>query len=324
MTKKILTASLLAALLVGIVPGAAAQDFPSRPIRIVVPYPPGGNVDITARTVQAALGEALGQQVLVDNRPGAGGTTGSGQVAKSSPDGYTLLLGSSATISTAPAVYRNIAYDPLKDLTAIGPIQSTPMVITAALKTPVQSYAEFLAYVKTKGAPVSIASPGAGTSNHLALELWTRQAGISLLHVPYKGAGPAIADLLGGQVDAMIDQLSASIGHIRDGRFKALAVTSKSRSAQLPNVPTLHELGVTDFDVGTFTGIFGPAGIPAPVVAKLHAALRKALAIDSVRERYRSMGVEVMDMRQEEFAAYVKADVEKWRKVAREANIVVE
>jgi tripartite-type tricarboxylate transporter receptor subunit TctC len=312
------TILLLAALSV------AAQEFPAKPVRIVVPYPPGGNVDITARTLQAALGEALGQQVVVDNRPGAGGTTGSGQVAKSPPDGYTLLLGSSATISTAPAVYRNITYDPLRDLTAIGPIQTTPMVITAALKTPAQSHTEFLAYVKTKGAPVSIASPGAGTSNHLALELWMRQAGITLLHVPYKGAGPAITDLLGGQVDAMIDQLSASIGHIREGRIKALAVTSRTRSAQLPNVPTLHELGVKDFEVGTFTGIFGPAGMPAPVIDRLAAALRKALTVESVRERYRAMGVEVMDMSQPEFAAYVKADYEKWRKVAREANIVVE
>ena len=318
-----LAASLLAAL-VGTVPPAAAQEFPAKPVRIVVPYPPGGNVDITARTVQAALGEALGQQVLVDNRPGAGGTTGSGQVAKSPPDGYTLLLGSSATISTAPAVYRNITYDPLKDLTAIGPIQSTPMVITAALKTPVQSYAEFLAYVKTKGTPVSIASPGAGTSNHLALELWMRQAGISLLHVPYKGAGPAITDLLGGQVETMIDQLSASIGHIREGRMRALAVTSRARSPQLPTVPTLAELGVKDFEVGTFTGLFGPGGMPAPVVEKLAAALKKALAVDSVRARYRAMGVEVMDMSRAEFSDYVRADLEKWRKVAREANIVVE
>jgi tripartite-type tricarboxylate transporter receptor subunit TctC len=324
MTKKILTASLLTALLVGIVPDAAAQDFPNRPIRVIVPYPPGGNVDITARTVQTALGEVLGQQVLVENRPGAGGTTGSGLVAKSSPDGYTLLLGSSATISTAPAVYRNISYDPLKDLTAIGPIQSTPMVITAALKTPVQSYAEFLAYVKTKGTPVSIASPGAGTSNHLALELWMRQAGISLLHVPYKGAGPAITDLLGGQVETMIDQLSASIGHIREGRMRALAVTSRARSPQLPAVPTLAELGVKDFEAGTFTGLFGPGGMPVPVVARLTAALKKALAMEPVREKYRAMGVEVMDMGQPEFAAYVRTDVEKWRRVAREANIVVE
>jgi tripartite-type tricarboxylate transporter receptor subunit TctC len=318
-----LTAGLLAAW-VGTVPSAAAQEFPNRPVRIVVPYPPGGNVDITARTVQAALAEALGQQVLVENRPGAGGTTGSAQVAKSPPDGYTLLLGSSGTITNAPAVYKNITYDPVKDFIAIGPIQSTPMVLTAAPKTPVQNYSEFLSYVKTKGSPVSVASAGSGTSNHLALELLMRQANLQLLHVPYKGSGPAITDLLGSQVDAMVDQLSASIGHIRDGRMKALAVTSKARSPQLPAVPTLIELGVRDFEVSTFTGIFGPAGMPAPVVERLTAALKKAVAVESVRERYRSMGVEMMDMSQSEFAAYVKTDFEKWRKVAREGNIVVE
>jgi tripartite-type tricarboxylate transporter receptor subunit TctC len=293
-------------------------------VRIVVPWPPGGNVDITARTVQAALSDALGQQVVVENRPGAGGTTGSAQVAKSPPDGYTLLLGSSGTITNAPAVYKNISYDPVKDLTAIGPIQSTPMVLTAAPKTPVQNYSDFLSYIKTKNSPVSVATAGNGSSNHLALELLMRQANLQLLHVPYKGSGPAITDVLGSQVDAMIDQLSASIGHIREGRMKALAVTSKARSAQLPNVPTLAELGVSNFEVGTFTGIFGPAGLPPAVVERLHGALKKALAVDSVRDKYRSMGVEVMDMSQAEFAAYVKTDFEKWRLVAKERNIVVE
>ena len=308
-------------LLVGMVP-AGAQDFPSRPVRIVVPWPPGGNVDITARTVQAALGEALGQQVLVENRPGAGGTVGTAQVVKSSPDGYTLLLGSSGTVTNAPAVYKNITYDPIKDLVAVGPIQSTPMVLTAAPKTPVSNWQDFVLLAKTR--TVSVATAGNGSSNHLALELLVRQAKLPLLHVPYKGSGPAITDLLGSQVDAMVDQLSASIGHIRDGRLKALAVTSKTRSPQLPNVPTLDELGVKDFEVSTFTGIFGPAGMPAPVADKLHAALKKALAVDSVREKYRSMGVEVMDMSPAAFTAYVKADYEKWRQVAREANIVVE
>jgi len=318
-----LAASLLAAM-VGAVPSAAAQDFPNRPLRIVVPYPPGGNVDITARTVQSALSEVLGQQVLVDNRPGAGGTTGSAQVAKSSPDGYTLLLGSSGTITNAPAVYKNIAYDPVRDFIAVGAIQTTPMVLTAAPKTPVQNYSEFLSYIKTKNSPVSIATAGAGTSNHLALELLMRQAKLTLLHVPYKGSGPAITDVLGSQVDGMIDQLSASIGHIREGRMKALAVTSRARSPQLPNVPTLIELGVKDFEVGTFTGIFGPAGMPAAVTEKLHLALKKALTVESVRERYRSMGVEIMDLSQAEFSAYVKTDFEKWRQIARERNIVVE
>ena len=301
-----------------------AQEFPNKPLRIVVPWPPGGNVDITARTVQAALSEALGQQVLVENRPGAGGTTGSGQVAKSPPDGYTLLLGSSGTVTNAPAVYKNISYDPVKDLTAIGPIQSVPMVLTLAPKTPAATYAEFLSYIKTKNAPASIASAGNGSSNHLAIELLMHQAGLNLLHVPYKGSGPAIIDLLGSQVDSMLDQMTASIGHIREGRMKAIAVTSKARSPQLPNVPTLDELGVKGFEVGTFTGLFGPAGLPAPVVAKLHAALRKALAVDSVRDKYRSMGVEIMDLSQADFAAYVKTDFEKWLRIARERNIVVE
>jgi tripartite-type tricarboxylate transporter receptor subunit TctC len=314
----------IAALLLLFVSCAQAQDFPAKPLRIVVPWPPGGNVDITARTVQAALGDALGQQVLVENRPGAGGTVGTGQVAKSAPDGYTLLLGSSGTITNAPAVYRNISYDPVKDLTAIGPIQSTPMVLTAAPKTPVQNYSDFLIYIKNKNSPVSVATAGNGSSNHLALELLMRQANLPLLHVPYKGSGPAITDLIGSQVDAMVDQLSASIGHIRDGRMKALAVTSRTRSAQLPNVPTLIESGVANFEVSTFTGLFGPAGLPAPVLSKLAAALKKALGVESVRERYRTMGVEVMDMSQPDFAAYVKADYEKWRLVAKERNIVVE
>jgi tripartite-type tricarboxylate transporter receptor subunit TctC len=321
MAKRILTASLLAVLM-GIVPAAAAQDFPNKPVRIVVPWPPGGNVDITARTVQAALGDALGQQVIVENRPGAGGTTGSGQVAKASPDGYTLLLGSSGTVTNAPAVYKNITYDPVKDLTAVGPIQSTPMVITLAPKTPASSWQEFVSYSKTK--TVSIATAGNGSSNHLALELLMRQANLPLLHVPYKGSGPAITDVLGSQVDGMVDQLSASIGHIREGRMKAIAVTSRARSPQLPNVPTLAELGVKDMEVGTFTGLFGPAGMPAPVVDRLSGALKKALAQEAVREKYRSMGVEVMDMTQPDFAAYVKGDYEKWRQVARERNIVVE
>jgi len=301
-----------------------AQDFPSKPVRIVVPWPPGGNVDITARTVQAALAEALGQQVLVENRAGAGGTIGTAAVAKSPADGYTLLLGSSGTVTVAPAVYRNIAYDPIKDLTSIGGIQVTPLVLTAAPNTPVKSYLEFISYIKTKNAPVSIASAGNGSTNHLVIELLMRQANLRLVHVPYKGSGPAITDLLGSQVESMVDQLSASIGHIREGRMKALAVTSKSRSAMLPNVPTLDELGVQGFEASTFTGLFGPAGLPAPVVERLYGALRKALANETVRERYRQMGVEVIESGHTEFAAYVRADFEKWRRVAREGNISVE
>ncbi len=317
-----LTSALLAEL-VGTVP-VLAQDFPNRPVHIVVPWPPSGNVDITARTVAPALGDALGQQVVVDNRPGAGGTIGSAQVAKSTPDGYTLLLGSSGTISSAPAVFKTINYDPLKDFVAVGAIQYVPMVLTAAPKTPAATYAEFVAYVKTKGAPVSVASAGSGSSNHLAIELLIRQAKLPLLHIPYKGSGPAITDLLGSQVESMVDQLTASIDHIRGGRLKALAVTSLTRSPLLPNVPTLDESGVKGYEAGTYTGIFAPSATPPAVIAKLHAALRKALSNEGVKERYRAMGADVWEMSQAEFDTYVRADVEKWRKVAREANIVVD
>jgi tripartite-type tricarboxylate transporter receptor subunit TctC len=301
-----------------------AQDYPSRPIRLIVPWPPSGNVDITARAVAPALGEILGQQVVVENRPGAAGSVGSGQVAKSAPDGYTLLLGSSGTITAGPAVWKNVSYDPLKDLTAVGAIQAVPIVLTVAPKTPVATFGEFQAMVKSRPGAVSVASAGSGSSNHLAIELLMRMGDLKMLHVPYKGSGPAISDLLGSQVESMMDQLTASIGHIRSGRIKALAISSPRRSPLLPEVPTLDELGVKGYEALTFTGIFAPANLPPEVLGKLHAAMRRALAMDLVKERYRSMGVEILDMSQPDFAAYVRNDYEKWRKVAREGNIVVE
>ena len=299
-----------------------AQDFPSKPIRIVVPWPPSGNVDITARTVAPAFGEALGHGAIVENRAGAAGAIGSAAVAKSAPDGYTLLLGSSGTITAGPAVWKNRQYDPVKELVAIGGIQSVPIVLTAASKTPVATYAEFVTLAKAK--QVSIASAGSGSSNHLAIELLMRMANLNLLHVPYKGSGPALTDLLGSQVETMMDQLTASIGHIREGRIKAIAISSAKRSPLLPNVPTLDEAGVKGYEAATFTGLFAPAGIPKSTLDKLHAALRKALSNEAVRERFRGMGVEIIEMGQPEFAAYVGADYQKWLKVAREGNIVVE
>jgi len=305
-----------------LVSAANAQDFPTKPVRILVPWPPSGNVDITARTVAPAFGEALGQQVVVENRAGAAGAIGSAAVAKSPADGYTLLLGSSGTITAGPAVWKNRQYEPLKDFVAVGPIQSVPIVLTAAPKTPVSNYAEFLSLEKSK--QVSVASAGSGSSNHLALELLMRMANLNLLHVPYKGSGPAITDLLGSQVDCMMDQLTASIGHIRDGRIKAIAISSARRSPLLPNVPTLDESGVKGYEALTWTGIFAPGGTPAAVVEKLSVSLRKALVNPAVRERFGGMGVEIMDMGQAEFAAYVRTDYDKWQKVAREGNIVVE
>jgi len=306
-----------------LVTGAQAQEFPDHALRLVVPWPPSGNVDITARTVAPAFAEALGQQVVVENRAGAGGRIGTEAVAKSPADGYTLLLGSSGTVTAGPAVFKTRPYEP-KDLVAIGPIQSVPIVLTVALKTPATSYAEFVALAKKKPGGVSIASAGSGSSNHLAIELLMRMADLKLLHVPYKGSGPALIDLLGGQVESMMDQLTASIGHIRDNRIRPLAISSRTRSPLLPGVPTLDELGVKGYEAETWTGIFAPAGVPPAVIQKLNAALRRATSNEAVRERYRGMGVQVMDMTQAEFAAYVRADYDKWLRVARDGNIVVD
>jgi tripartite-type tricarboxylate transporter receptor subunit TctC len=316
--------ALLAGVLTAVTCFCFSQEFPARPVRIVVPWPPSGNVDITARTLAPAFSEALGQQVIVENRAGAGGTIGSAYVAKSAPDGYTLLLGSTGTISSAPAVFRTIAYDPAKDFVAVGAIQWVPMVLTVAPKTPVSSFQEYSSLARSKPGRLSIASAGNGSSNHLAIELLMRQANLQLLHVPYKGSGPALTDLLGSQVESMMDQLTASIGHIREGRLKPLAVTSLSRSPLLPNVPTFDELGVKGYEASTFTGIFAPAGVPPAVVEKLHDSLKKALSNEAVRERYRAMGADIVEMSPVEFSGYVRADLEKWRKVAREGNIVVE
>ena len=301
-----------------------AQEFPSRPVKVVVPYPPSGNVDITARTIAPALGDALGQTIVVENRAGAGGTIGTGAVIKSPPDGYTLVLGSSATITAGPAVYKNPPYDPFRDLVAVGAIQLAPIVLTVAPKTPVSSYAEFVARARAHPGQVTIASAGNGSSNHLAIELLMRQADLKLLHVPYKGSGPALTDLIGSQVESMMDQLTASIGHIREGRIRAIAIASRKRSPDLPDVPTLDELGVKGYEASTFTGLFAPAATPMPVIETLAGALRKTMANTAVRERFRVMGVEVMDMPRAEFAAYVRADYEKWLKLAREAHIVIE
>jgi tripartite-type tricarboxylate transporter receptor subunit TctC len=199
-----------------------------------------------------------------------------------------------------------------------------PIVLTAAPKTPVSNYQEFVALANSKPGGVSVASAGSGSSNHLAMELLMRMANLKLLHVPYKGSGPAISDLLGSQVECMMDQLTASIGHIRDGRIKALAISSPGRSPLLPNVPTFDELGVKGYEAATWTGIFAPAGVSPEVIQKLSSALRKAMSNESVRERYRAAGSDVLDMTQVEFSAYVRADFEKWKRVAREGNIVIE
>ena len=301
-----------------------AQEFPAKPVRIIVPFAPGGNVDITARIIAAPLGDILGQQVVVENRPGGGGMVATAQVIKGTADGYTLVLGSSSTISVAPATTRNPPYDPTRDLAVVGPIQAVPIVLTSSSRNSITSYREFVAQAQARPGRVSVASAGTGTSNHLALELLMKQSGLKVIHVPYKGSGPALIDLVGGQVETMMDQLTASMAHIKEGRLRALAVTTRKRSALLPDVPTLSELGLGDYDVSTFTGLFAPAGTPRPVLDKLGAALARVLAQPAIRERFAALGVEMIGDDARTFEAYVKKDFDNWRTVAREANISLE
>jgi tripartite-type tricarboxylate transporter receptor subunit TctC len=303
---------------------ARAQDFPVKPIRIVVPFAPGGNVDITARTISTPLGELLGQQVIVENRPGGGGMVATAQVARGPADGYTLVLGSSSSISVAPAVAKTPPYDPTRDLAVVGPIQQVPIVLTASARVAMASYRDFVAQAQARPGRISVASAGTGTSNHLALELLMKQTGLKVIHVPYKGSGPALVDLVGGQVETMMDQLTASMAHIKEGRVRPLAVTTRKRSALLPDVPSLAELGLADYDVSTFTGLFAPAGTPRAVLDRLAAALARTLAQPAIRERFASLGVEMIEQDAKAFDAYVKKDFENWRSVAREANISLE
>ena len=219
---------------------------------------------------------------------------------------------------------KNPPYDPIRDLVNLGPIHAVPIVLTAGAKSSIMNYRDFVAQAQAKPGQMSMASAGTGTSNHLAIELLAREAKLKMIHVPYKGAGPAITDVIGGQVEVMMDQLTASIGHIKEGRLRALAVTTKKRSALLPEVPTLVELGLPNYEVITFTGLFAPAGTPRPVAEKLSAALKRALANAQVKERFAALGVELIDLEQSAFDAYVKRDFDNWRSIAREAGISLE
>lgn len=304
---------------------AFAETYPTKPVTIVVPYVPGGNIDTTARLIGRAMGDVLKQPVVIDNRAGAGGIIGAAYVAKGKPDGYTLLLGSSATIGTAPAVYKQVNYDPLHDFTAIAGINTVPMVLTVGKQlSAVSSFAQLVAASKKANGGISVATSGNGSSNHLALELLKRQTGFVATHVPYKGAAPALTDLLGGQVDAQIDQLNSSLPYLRDGRIKAVAQLGSKRSALLPAVPTLAEQGVKGFDAVTYTGLFAPVGISKDVQQKLVAAVQAALQDPAVIKSFQEMGAERMTLSPEAFAAFVKTDTIKWRTTAHDASITVE
>jgi len=302
----------------------AQQNFPSRPLRLVVPYPPGGNVDITARIIGPGLSEALGQTIIVDNRSGAGGNVGAGLVAKAQPDGHTLLMGSSAPLAINPIVIKDTPYDPLRDFAPVSRVHVVPLVVLAGPKSGIGSVRELIERARASPGKLATASAGTGTTNHFGIELFNSLAGVRLLHVPYKGSGPALGELLGGQVHVMFDQLSASIGYIRDGRLTALAVASARRSSVLPNVPTLDESGLKGYDATTFIGVAAPGGTPRAVVATLNAAVRKVMDTASVVERLRALGTDPGASSPEEFGITIRSELTKWRALAQRAGLKFE
>ena len=319
--KKTLMLLTLAAM---VSPVGAAEQFPTRPIRVIVPYAPGGNVDISARIIAPPLGDVLGQTIVVDNRPGAGGNLGASLVAKATPDGYTLLVGSSGPLSVNPVIFKSLPYDTLKDFAPISTVQAVPLVVLAGPKSNINSIADIIAAAKARPGKLTMASAGAGTTNHFAIELFAHMANVKLLHVPYKGSGPALSELLGGQVETMIDQLAASIGYVRDGRLKVLAVTTQQRAAALPNVPTLEELGYKGYQASTLLGLLAPAGTPKPVVAKLNAGVRKIMDNNIVAERFRGLGANPGASSPEEFTARIRDELEQWRSLVKQLNLKFE
>lgn len=315
---------MLLALAMIVIPVSAAEQFPTRPIRVIVPYAPGGNVDISARIIAPPLGEALGQTIVVDNRPGAGGNLGASLVAKATPDGYTLLVGSSGPLSVNPVIFKNLPYDTLKDFAPISTVQAVSLVVLAGPKSNFNSIADVITAAKARPGKLTMASAGAGTTNHFAIELFAHMANVKLLHVPYKGSGPALSELLGGQVETMIDQLAASIGYVRDGRLKVLAVTTQQRAAALPNVPTLEELGYKGYQASTLLGLLAPAGTPKPVIAKLNAGVRKIMDSPAVAERFRGLGANPGASSPEEFTARIRDELEQWRSLVKQLNLKFE
>ncbi len=303
---------------------AWAQPYPSKPIRIIVPFVPGGNVDITARTVAPALGDALGQPVVVENRPGAAGMVGAQAMMGSPADGYTLMMGSNSSLAVAPNLYPNWPYDPVKGIAPISNLAITPFVLVVKLGLPAQSLADFVKLAKEKPGQLSMASGGNGSSNHLVGELFQMMTGLKFSHVPYKGTGAALVDLAGGQVDLLFDQASSTVPNVRGGKIRALAVASSSRQSALPDTPTFAEAGLRDFEIDNFTGLVGPAGMPADAVAKVHAAAVKALATPQVKERFASLGVQPVGNTPEQFGVVIREDLARWSKVIKSAGVKVE
>lgn len=302
----------------------AQANYPDRPVRLIVPFPPGGTSDVVGRIFAEALGKQLGQPVVVENRGGAGGTVGTRAVASAAPDGYTLLLGTSSTNGTNSAVYQNLPYDAVKDFTPVTQIIRVPGVIVVNKDFPAKDYKQFYALVKAAPGKYSYASSGNGGATHMAMEYYKSLSGLDMMHVPYRGTGPALNDVIAGQVPILWDTAASSMAHIQSGNLRAIVVAAKARLPQLPDVPTFAEVGLPDYDAEMWNGLLAPAGLPKDVLAKLNDASRKALADPDVQAKYAGVGAYVVADKPDAFRAMIQTDVSKWKKVADFAHISVQ
>jgi len=304
--------------------GAAAADYPDRVVTLVVPYPPGGGVDAMARVVAAKLSDAFKQQVIVDNKPGAGGTLGTRLVAHAAPDGYTLLLGHTGTLSIDPSLYVHAGYDPRKDFAAIGLVASMPVALLANPSFPAKSVAEFIALAKKEPGKLNLGTAPIGTGGYMSAEHFKSVAGIDVAIIPYKGSAPVINDLLGGHVPVALSVLPPALGNIQAGKLRAIAVTSKKRFSLLPDVPTFDESGLPGFEAVLHYGLLAPAGTPKEIVDKLSAELRKLVDTDDVKKRIHFEGGDPLTSTPAEYAADIDQEETKWGGLVRKLNLKVE
>jgi tripartite-type tricarboxylate transporter receptor subunit TctC len=303
---------------------AMAQAYPIKPIRLVVPFPPAGNVDLSARIIGPELAKELGQPIVVENRAGAGGTLGLDAVAKSPPDGYTLGIASPVNHLAAPSLYPKLPYDSIKDFSPVSLIASVPMVLVVGPSSPVKNVQELIALAKSRQGAMTMASAGGGSGNHIVGELFQEATGTKLVHVPYKGSAPANNDLAGGHVDLHFDQLSSVLALVQGGRLRALAVTTAKRSSLLPNVPTLAESGVANFDFSTTLGLVLPGGATPDLVKKLNTALVAVLQRPAVREQFNRLGAETRASTPNEYADFIRSEIARTARIVRDAKITLE
>ena len=319
-TSRLITALLL----LGAASTAFAQNYPVKPIRMMIGFPPGGGTDIIGRIVAQKLGEALGQQIIVDNRGGASGQLAAELVSRAAPDGYTIMMAHISAVSILPSLVAKLPYDAQKDFAPVSLAAIGPNLLVVHPSVPAKSVKELVALAKARPGQLQYASPGAGTVQHLAGELFKLQAKVDMLHVPYKGSGQSIIDLIAGHVHLDFDAVPPVINHVRSGKLRALAVTSAKRFSLLPDMPTVEESGVPGFDMSTWWGIVAPAAVSKDIIGKLNAEMVKAIRQPDVKEKISSVGADIVGNTSEEFAAFIRAETEKYARIVKAANIKVD